>query len=387
MANKIVIYCPDKHISYNIFTLNQIGVGGGITARVRIAHALARRGHKVHLYVNCPLNGIIEGVNYFHFSEYRKVDADIFIASTSGDGLDLSSISGSKINARIKILLLHGDAKPKGYENTYFDFIYSPSNYINQKVTTNWRLPENRLFVTHRGIEDDLFNQEREHPPIRDQHRLIYAGHPSKGMDTAIALLRILQGHDPYFSLHIFGGNQLWGQPQEKRVDEPGVFFHGLIGQKNLALQMQKSSFSINLQSREEPFGMVVTESMRAGCIVLASSVGAYPELIQNDRNGFLIPGVHTHPATINLAAETILASMKDPKHISWMRRNAIVAPIKWDIVARAWEGHWNWFLDPFREKILNQGFDYRHCPICKDRLLQLADGLHCYDCGNYLRI
>ena len=90
MPYKITIYCPDNHISYNLNTLDKIGVGGGITTRIRVAHALARRGHEVQLFINCPVEGCTLGVNYFHCSQIRKVESDIFIASTSGDKLDFS---------------------------------------------------------------------------------------------------------------------------------------------------------------------------------------------------------------------------------------------------------------------------------------------------------
>ncbi len=40
---RVVIYCPDRHIVYDGRTPDEIGVGGGITARVRMARALARR--------------------------------------------------------------------------------------------------------------------------------------------------------------------------------------------------------------------------------------------------------------------------------------------------------------------------------------------------------
>jgi glycosyltransferase involved in cell wall biosynthesis len=90
--------------------------------------------------------------------------------------------------------------------------------------------------------------------------------------------------------LHVYGGSKLWGEEDAPFLLEPGVVDHGMVGQKDLARALMGMGFSIHLQTRQEPFGLSVIESMRRGCIVIASSVGAYPEIITHAFNGFLIP-------------------------------------------------------------------------------------------------
>jgi len=384
MSYKIVFYCPDKHITYNLTTLDSIGVGGGITARVRAAHALARRRHQVQLFVNCPEEGNLSGVEYLHFSRVEAFNTDIFIAATSGDGLDLSKIMDTNIVASLKILFVHGEPMPKGFDDNFFDFIYAPSNYISRRIVSNWGTRSQKIFVTHHGVEESLFTKSNKFNPGRDNFRMIYAGHPSKGLDLAVNILRILRDHDLRYTLHVFGGYQLWGQPKSLEIDEPGVILHGLVGQQELAIQMQKSGFCINLQSREEPFGMVVTEAMRAGCIVIASPVGAYPELVQNEISGFLIDGDHPQMAACQAAAEVILETMQDTANMTRMRAKAVSTPISWDIVAQTWEGHWDFQLNSSRGNIPAQMWQYAHCGLCHGRMLSLADGWHCLECGNF---
>jgi glycosyltransferase involved in cell wall biosynthesis len=384
MSYKTVFYCPDKHIQYNLTTLDSVGVGGGVTARVRAAHALARRGHQVQLFVNCPEEGYLSGVEYLHFSSVKTIRPDIFIATTSGDGLDLSAISAKNISASLKILFIHGDPMPKGFDDRFFDFIYAPSNFIGQRVVSNWGIRSQKIFVTHHGVEESLYAQGSKLNPGRDNYRMVYAGHPSKGLDSAVNILQILRSHDPRYSLHVFGGYQLWGQSKPLKIDEPGVTFHGLVGQQDLAIQMQKSGFCINLQSREEPFGMVVTEAMRAGCIVLASPVGAYPELVQNGSSGFLVSGDHTQMATCQAAAQVILETMQDASRMTRMRGKAVSTPITWDTVAQAWESHWDFHLNGIQGNTSAQMWQYAHCSLCHGRMLLLADGLHCLECGNF---
>lgn len=384
MKYKVLFYCPDRHISYDIRSLENTGVGGGATARVRIAHALARRGHQVTLYINCPRERTLAGVLYRHFSHFDGEAADIFIATTSGGGMDLKDLHPTAIHSRIKVLMLHGVDLPKNAQPAEFDCFYLLSNFIRKKAVENWQVDPQKIFVTHRGVTDEYYCQ-----PVhleRDRFALVYLAHPSKGLDAAVAIWRSLKELDGRFSLHVFGGNRLWGEHEQPVPAEPGLVNHGLTGQKRLARDLRQMSFSLNLQSREEPFGMAVIEAMRAGCIVLASPVGAYPEIIHNGYDGFLIPGQHTRPETQARAVRTIIEVLRRSGYMNFIHRNAMHALLTWDMVAEAWEGHWDWLLDRDNARDLKADEQLGKCALCQGNLLPLADGLHCLACGHYQR-
>lgn len=384
MKYDVVFYCPDRHIAYDIRTLEQKGVGGGITARVRVAHALARKGHEVVIYANCPEEGKFNGVTYRHFSKYGHQGADIFIAGTSGGDLDLGSIRVPQIRAGKKVLMIHGVDIPANVKTDDYDALYILSNFVRTIAIDKWQVNPKKVFVTYRGIEELNFNPVSSQ--TRDPYSLVYLGHPSKGLDSALAIFHILHSSDPRFSLHVYGGNQLWGGVDEAIPTEEELYIHGLVGQIQLAGELQKYGFSLNLQAREEPFGMAVIESMRAGCIVLASPVGAYPELIYTGYNGFLVPGLHTDPQTREKASRLVLELLTNPGYMNYVRTNSIKFPLTWDTVAEAWENHWDWLNTPAEkqqalyESTLSR-YIFRNCS-----LLMLADGLHCVECGHYDR-
>ncbi len=384
MKYKIVLFCPDRHVVYNLHTLDRKGVGGGITARIRMAHALAGRGHTVTVYVNCPQNEAITGVHYRHFSQFEGSQADVFIASTSGGDIDLGDLAGKDISAAIKILMVHGVGCPGSIDAQPFDHIYAPSNFVRKIAITDWNIDPRRLFVSHHGVVGEYFKPARDRR--RNPYSLVYAGHPSKGLDSAIQLLRYLLKCDTRYTLHVFGGSQLWGQAEQPVNAEAGLYYHGLVGQKELALSLQEMGFSINLQDREEPYGMVIDESMRAGCIVLASPVGAYPELVQDGFNGFLISGDHKDAKTIESAAVSIMELMKTPDYMGYVRENATHSPLSWDTIARTWTGHWDSILKKGPSRPVSASQFSSGCPECNGGWLPLADGLHCDKCGNYRR-
>jgi glycosyltransferase involved in cell wall biosynthesis len=382
MKYKVSFYCPDRHIVYNLRTLEEKGVGGGVTVRIRMAHALARMGHDVSVYINCPRNETLEKVKYHHFSEAQNIETDILIASSSGGDLDLSSLKNMTVSAKLKILMVHGKAFPKNVDPMKFDYVYAVSNFMRRFTRDFWKVDPQKLFVTYHGVAKHY--SETELSRNRDPFKLIYFSHPAKGLDSAIEVLRTLRKFNSRFTLHVFGGSQLWGEKEQPVPDEPGLRYYGLVGQKELYKKLPEMGFSLNLQAIEEAFGLVVNDSMNAGCIVLASPVGAYTELIKTGYNGFLVPGLHTEIRTRELAAKAIMDLMELPDFMEYIRYNAAHSPFTWDTISRAWMGHWEWILEknlsspsPFLNSIST-------CPECHGQWLPLADGLHCIKCGNY---
>ena len=382
MTYRIGLYCPDQHISYNLHTLDEVGVGGGITARIRMAHAFAQNGHQVSAYVNCPDEALIDGVQYRHFTNLKDIDAEIAIFSSSGDGLNFRSLMDHTISARIKILFVHGVDLPRNIDLNSIDYIYAPSNFIREIALTVWRIPPEKLFVCHHGVNDFPTIDKNTYP--RDIYRLVYSGHPSKGLYPAIKVLRILRQLEPRFSLHVYGGNRLWGGAEDHWIKEPGLVDHGLTGQKQLFHELCQSGFCLNLQTRKEPFGLSVIDAMKAGCVNIASPVGSYPELIADERNGFLIPGDPSSILTLNHAASIIYEMIRCPEYLEQIQLQSMAYPLSWNAIARTWAGHWDWHINHRDNPGLPPRKYFKSCPACNSQWILLEDGSHCVHCGYY---
>ena len=127
---------------------------------------------------------------------------------------------------------------------------------------------------------------------------------------------------------------------------------------------------------------MVITESMRAGCVVIASPVGAYAELVRDGEDGFLIEGDHEDDEVREEAAKLILKLAQNPDSFWYIQRNAQGVIWDTDTMVRVWEGHWRWWFggqDP-------EELPMEPCPACDSQRLWLADGYHCTGCGRYFR-
>jgi glycosyltransferase involved in cell wall biosynthesis len=382
MIYSVTFYCPDTHIQYDGRTPYKKGVGGGITARIRMARALQRAGHRVAMVVNCAKKARIDGVEYLPLGEVKQIRGDVLILNTSGGPLDLSPLLHLDVDVGLRAVWTSGTPRPGGLDDVGYDFVYAKSNFLRQVAHEEWGVPREKIFVAYNGFEEEDFLRAEKSKVRRDPHRLVYFSHPSKGLNTALDVLHRLRSVDSRFHLVLFGGNQLWGQEESSFPAESGLDYRGLVGQNELVKELFGCSYSINLQARLEPFGMVITESMRAGCVVIASPVGAYAELVRDGEDGFLIEGDHESEEVRDQAAKLILKLTQNPDAFKYVQR--IARGVIWDTdtMVRVWEGHWRWwFGGQARGEVMMDP-----CPACGSERLWLADGYHCTGCGWYAR-
>jgi hypothetical protein len=159
------------------------------------------------------------------------------------------------------------------------------------------------------------------------------------------------------------------------------VIDRGLVGQAALTLELVRSAFSLHLQTREEPGSLAVTEAQRAGCVIVGSPVGCFPEYVADGEEGFLIPGDPRSAEVQAGAARKVLEVARDPETLTRVRRAALWASKSSDLLARVWVADWERRLGRGQGKTSAES-----CPACGGGTILLADGLHCLACGTFTR-
>lgn len=95
-----------------------------------------------------------------------------------------------------------------------------------------------------------------------------------------------------------------------------------ILGEQSLA-KAQKLMQACNIVtalSDKEGFGLTVLEAMACGCAVVATKAGAWPDIIQSEKNGYLLQErSQTH---LNNGIKKLLA---DPQHCDQLGQNARV--------------------------------------------------------------
>lgn len=380
MNYSVIIFCPDRHILFDASMPDKQGVGGGLMARLRLAQALVSQGHRVAIIAHVKREQVHQGVTYIPLESANTLQqADVLVMISSGGALSLESAGELKIEARLREVWVQGTIPIQGLPQARPDFIVPASNFLHETISAEWGVGKNvRLAVIYNGAPD-LDAGRPAKPPQRDPFSLAYTSHPSKGLDAAMGVLQFLRKQEPRFKLHVFGGDALWGG-EDKQFKGENVLFHGTQGQGKVLQALRSINFSMNLQRRLEPFGMVLTEAMKQGCIPVASPVGAYKELLKDHYNGFLVSGDAEAAETQEMAANLILKLLKVPDYLEYVRERAQDMPWTWDRQAQVWLAHWDWVLHQ-RGEFLE---DETRCPACEGNLLLAADGLHCVGCGRY---
>lgn len=144
-----------------------------------------------------------------------------------------------------------------------------------------------------------------------------------KGVDTLIRAWKLLAASPtgkkfPDWKLVIAGEGEE-EKPLKKLVKALGlsekVDFWGAVGDK--ADFFSKIGYLAVPSRKAESFGMVIIEAMAAGVPVIASRIGAIPEIIEHEKTGLLFP-----PGEEKALADTLARGLID----NWLRESLILA-------------------------------------------------------------
>ncbi len=339
---RVVLYSPDRGQQYDGRTLDARGVGGGITARVSMLAALAAEGHEVTAFVNTAERVVHAGVRYVPLDEVTRIDTEILIAMSTGGDLSFGPLRAIPVNAALRIVWVQGVPKPADLDVVAPDFVYAASNFLRRVCIERWGVPASQVVVFYNGLRQDAFAEAEARGMPRDPFGIAYIGPPEKGLAASLEVLRRLRVADARFHLDVFGGGRLWGRGDEAPPPEPGLIFHGMLGQSALVPRLFEYEYLLAPQAMEEGFGIGLQEAKRAGMIAIASEVGAFAELVRHGHDGFLITEPHHTAACHDRMAELILTLSRDPDRRARVRAEALKTPWSWATTARNWTSHWD---------------------------------------------
>ena len=195
-----------------------------------------------------------------------------------------------------------------------------------------------RLHVIPNGVDRDLFHPRDKHQSRRalglplDQRLIVCVAHlqPSKGHEELVGAMARLSGD---VRLVIVGGQAQRGYRRKlaSMIDRMGLSSRVLLagGQpyQRIPIYLGAADVSV-LASHQEGCPNVVLESLACGRPVVATRVGAVPEIIRPGRNGKIVP-VRDERALAD-AIEDVLSRHWPAEKLSRCR-----AVRSWDTVAR----------------------------------------------------
>ncbi len=264
-----------------------------------ISEGLVSQGHEVTLFAtgNSQTNGTLHAVcpqgyeedhslipkvwECLHISELFEQADEYDIIHNHFDYLPLTY---SRLTSTPVVTTIHGFSSPgilpvfKKYNNKTY--------YVS--ISDADRSPElDYIETVHHGIDITQFDFQ----PVPNDTLLFFGRiHHDKGARQAIEIARAC--HKKLIMAGIIQDQAYYDQYVAPHIDNQTVSFVGSVGPSERNRLLGEACALLHPIQFDEPFGLSVIESMACGTPVIAFDRGSMPELIINNKNGFLVDNV-----------------------------------------------------------------------------------------------
>lgn len=201
------------------------------------------------------------------------------------------------------------------------DAILPVSKYVGKFLKTRFRkIRQKNFHVTYCGVDPSLFRfDEKSSKETRDKYKLsgdpviLFVGRivPEKGVHLLLEAYRTVKKKVPNAKLLLVGPIQTYRHINYAsniiKACKNGIRFLGSVSHRELVSIFCAADLFVNPVLIPEAFGMVNVEAMACEKPVVATQIGAIPEVVENGKTGMLVP-----PGKTAALAEAILRIIKD---------------------------------------------------------------------------
>lgn len=172
----------------------------------------------------------------------------------------------------------------------YSERIIAVSEFQKNIIVDIYDEFDEKISTVYNGIDTNKFNVA-DHEK-KDKVKLVFVGNliDVKAVDILIHAVNLLRTDIPVF-LDIYGDGKNGKEYQDlvNKLDIADIIkFKGIVSNDVLAEYLPKYSYLV-LPSHYETFGIVLIEAMACGIPVIATKVGAIPEIVTSDEVGILV--------------------------------------------------------------------------------------------------
>ncbi len=216
--------------------------------------------------------------------------------------------------------------------------ILAVSDFSSRDIARCYRVNRAKIKVVYNGVDIGLFHPLRARDPrCRDVFTLLFCGRLNgtrqKGLEVLLdAMPLVLQQHRVVLNVIGAGPRASEYKRYATRLQlDNHINFLGFVEHNMLPQHYGKADLLV-LPSRRESFGLVVAEAMACGVPVVATRVGAIPELVEQGVTGLLVS-----PDDPQALADAINSLLGDPDRMQAMgarSRDRIAEYFTWDKAA-----------------------------------------------------
>ncbi len=199
----------------------------------------------------------------------------------------------------------------------YPDHIIAVSNYTKEQIIKTYKINSGKIKVIHNGFDNEVKGfEENDFDEIKSRFNLdgrpiiLFVGRVDdfrKGLDILFkAFKEVLAEVDAYL-LVVGKGDQGPAKELAKSLCIlDNIIFAGFLSDEDLKKCYELCDVYAS-PSRLEGFGLTILEAMASGKPIVATNVGAIPELIEDGKNGIL-----TNPEDQEGMAQAVLSILSN---------------------------------------------------------------------------
>lgn len=340
-SNSIAIFCGQAWEEWSPKSIES-GIGGSEEAVINIAKELTKLGWNVTVFNSCGKEeGLHDGVNYVNYYKFNKRDIYNILISWRCNIFKL----GAKANK--KIVWLHD--VPEYIFNDYddkisFDKVLVLSEY--HKSLLAGKVEEEKIYVSANGVDVSQFEIEGIE---RNPKRMIYASSYDRGIEHLLSIWPEIKSEVPEAELHLYYGWNTYDKMfKEGAVDgkfkermlhllkQDGVFEHGRIGHKELAIEYLKSGVWVYPSHFPEISCISAMKAQVAGCVPICTDYAALKETV---KAGIIIPGSASNPEVMKDFKSALIETLKNTEAQDYVRDVVVEksGSFSWAKVAEDW--------------------------------------------------
>lgn len=208
----------------------------------------------------------------------------------------------------------------------YSDLLIFISKFVESSFVTKFRVDNEKCIVIYNGIGNEFYSKNVDK---KRENKIAFVGRLTKvkGVDLLIDAFNIVKQKGMDVTLTIVGEGEEKQELIEKVCNyglENNVIFTGR--QSDVIQYLDNADIFVYPSICEEGFGISVVEAMARGCIPITFNKGGLPEIIKNEKNGFIVNDV-TAESLADEIIKVINLNNKDE-----IRKNAIETAKKFNI-------------------------------------------------------
>jgi len=188
----------------------------------------------------------------------------------------------------------------------------------SRNVAREWKIPRHApIVIGGVFVDTDFFAKRTEIRARNSEVGFVGRLEDSKGVLELLRAISVLTREGRELSFVIAGSGRLENDIRQFASTHHNVRFEGLVPDEKIPIILNECKLLV-LPSFTEGLPNVLLEAMACGTPVLATSVGAIPDLITDGENGFILP--NNSPDTI---AENIVRALSHT-NLDQVAKNAL---------------------------------------------------------------